>query len=440
MHHTSNQTVRTRSLRSAARTVWRDNHLIRNAAFLAVTSVITAGLGFGFWAVVARLYPPHDVGIATSLISTTSLIAYLSLFGLNSSLVRFLPMSREPDALITQAVTGVMVVSLLLGSVGVLVLRVLVPSLVDVLATPVAVIIFVACATATALNLLTDAVFVARRRTGFNALTSGITQGVVKLAVPALVVGAGAIGIFGAVGAGALAALVLSLILMRSVLDLRPDVTARRTAVTQQLRYSTGTYLSSVLSLLPMLIVPLIVLEQLGAAPAGFYYVAFQIATLLLALATAVGEALFAEGSHDGTAFVELLRRSGRLLACVLLPASLVAAVLSGVILQVFGTAYREAAQPLLILFCLNAVFVGIHIWASFALKIVGDMTSLVITNVIYSTVVIALVLGLVRHGLGWVGVAWIAGTAAAAGYAAWAVVRHARAQLRPLDRLDVTR
>ena len=435
MHQVSNQTIASRPYWHRFKIIWQRNHLLRNSAFLAAASIITAALGFGFWALVARLFSPHDVGLATSLISTASLVAYLSLFGLNSSLVRFLPVSGEPDALVTQAVGGVAAVATVVGTGCVLLFPFVVPSLSFVRDGGAYGILFVAGAVATALNLLTDAVFIARRRTGFNALTSGLLQGIVKVALPVFMVGVGAMGIFGAVGAGAAAALIVSLVLMRVVLGLRVDLGRRRTAINSQVRYSTGTYASSVLNLVPMLVVPLIVLERLGAADAGYYYVAFQVATLLLALATAVGEALFAEGSHDGSAFVPLLRRSGRLLALILVPASVGVALLSGLILQVFGTSYREQAQPLLIVLCVNAIFLGVSTWANFALKIVGDLRALVIANGLAGVVVIGLSVALSGYGLVWTGVAWLAGTSLAAGYAAWAVRRHARTRTEEASR-----
>ncbi|MGJ0151750.1 hypothetical protein ACR3S4_00015 [Streptomyces sp. CH8.1] len=40
-------------------------------------------------------------------------------------------------------------------------------------------------------------------------------------------------------------------------------------------------------------------LQKLGAAEAGYYFVAFQIAALLNSVSTAVGEAVFAEVSSD---------------------------------------------------------------------------------------------------------------------------------------------
>ena len=403
---------------------WRENHLLRNSVFLAVASVFTAGLGFVFWTIVARLFTPESVGIATSLISTTSLIAYLSLFGLNSSLVRFLPTSEHPHAVITQAVAGVSVVAVIIGGLVVTLLPVVAPRLYFVTDHPTYVLVFVACAVLATVNLLTDAVFIAARKTQYNVISDGFLQGLVKLALPVLLVGFGAMGIFAATGLASAVAVAASFFFLHRALGTRPDFRLRHTALTRQLRYSSSTYASSVLNLVPLLVVPLIVLQQLGAAQAGFYYVAFQVTNLINAFATAVGEALFAEGSHDASDFWPLMRRSARLLAVALLPTAAVVALGSGLILSIFGPEYRRNAETLLLLLSANAVFVGLNTWASFALKILGVMRPLIVSNIIYAIVVVGLTFILSDRGLAWTGLAWIIGTAASAAYAAIAVRR----------------
>ena len=76
---------------------------MRNSLYLMLSSGIQAALGFIFWIVMARLFSTGDVGKASSLISATALIAYFSLFGLNSTLVRFLPTTHDKGPLITGA-------------------------------------------------------------------------------------------------------------------------------------------------------------------------------------------------------------------------------------------------------------------------------------------------------------------------------------------------
>jgi O-antigen/teichoic acid export membrane protein len=75
--------------------------VLRNSFFLMVSTLLMAGLGFVFWVVVARLYSPAEVGLATSLIAASTLIAYVSQLGLNNTLVRF----RAPGAAHSAEVT-----------------------------------------------------------------------------------------------------------------------------------------------------------------------------------------------------------------------------------------------------------------------------------------------------------------------------------------------
>jgi len=46
--------------------------------------------GFVFWMLAAKLYPKEDVGIATALISSMSLVL-LSIFGLDFYIIHFFP-------------------------------------------------------------------------------------------------------------------------------------------------------------------------------------------------------------------------------------------------------------------------------------------------------------------------------------------------------------
>jgi len=65
--------------------------LFRNSLFIILASALGGAFGFIFWVLAAKIYPKEDVGIATALISSLSLVILLSRFGLNQSLVRFFP-------------------------------------------------------------------------------------------------------------------------------------------------------------------------------------------------------------------------------------------------------------------------------------------------------------------------------------------------------------
>jgi len=55
------------------------NPLFKNAYFLMLSSLTSAGSGF-FWLIAARFYSAVNVGIASAIISATGLISMPSLF------------------------------------------------------------------------------------------------------------------------------------------------------------------------------------------------------------------------------------------------------------------------------------------------------------------------------------------------------------------------
>src|SRR4029079_19185891 len=73
------------------------------------------GTGFFFWIIVARFYSTEDVGIATALFSLSSLIASLSLLGLNTGLLKYLPALDQKNEKINTSIFVVIVVTILLA-------------------------------------------------------------------------------------------------------------------------------------------------------------------------------------------------------------------------------------------------------------------------------------------------------------------------------------
>ena len=138
-------------------------------------------LGFVFWILVAHVFTAPEVGRATSLLSATTLIGYVALLGLNTTLVRYLPTSDHRDTLITVGL-------LLVGSFGAL-LSLGYAFAAPVFASSIAflahrrlfVVGFALMAAGSAINLVTDSIFIAYRRAGVNALVDGGIGGAIEL-------------------------------------------------------------------------------------------------------------------------------------------------------------------------------------------------------------------------------------------------------------------
>ncbi len=409
----------------------RTDHMLRDSLYLILSSGLQAALGFTFWIIAARLFSAADVGRAGSLIAATVLIAYVALLGLNSTLVRYLPTAPDRDALITAGFLLVAGCGAGIGLLYVVLTPVLAPRLAFVEHQPALAAGFVLLTAAAAINLLTDSVFVASRKAACCALTDGGVGGVTKVVSGVILAGTGAYGLFCASAGGFAAAALASLVLMTTALKWRPSLRRPFRTLRPLLRFSGASYAGNVLNLLPTLVVPLIVLDRLGAPSAAYYFVAFQIATLLYSAAYAVEQTFLAEGSHADVDWRELLRRSRRLLMALCLPACLVLVVTAHWVLLAFGTRYSQHGTPSLILLAVAAIPIGACNWLWTMLRLSGRLRVIIVSSAAYAIAICGLAWLLAPHGLSALTAAWPIGGLLGAAVAAVprnAPPRHRRA------------
>jgi len=388
----------------------RGDPLVANSAYVMLSTASMAGLGFVFWILTARFFSAAQVGEATSLLSATALISYLSLLGFNSTFVRFLPQSTDRN---TETNTGFLFVaaSALLLSLGyVLAIPLLAPRLDFVHQSIPDAIGFIGLTAAAAVNLVTDSVFIAYRSAKYNLLVDGVVQSGTKVALPAVFIGLGTFGIFLASGAAAVVAVALSIFFLIKRFDYHPELRISGAVIRRVWAYSASNYTANVFNLLPILVLPLLVLDRLGAATAGYYYVAFQVANLFNAIAYAVSQTLLAEGGHGEVAYGRLVRRSAVLQIVIIAPAAGLLCVAGPYLLAIFGPAYRSHASGLLIVLAAAVPAVALNTWTSALLRITKQLQALVWSNVVYAVVVCGLTALWAERGLLWIGVAWLLG------------------------------
>jgi beta-glucanase (GH16 family)/O-antigen/teichoic acid export membrane protein len=78
-----------------------EQNLRFNTVALIISTASTGVLGLAFWAVAARLFPAHEIGLASALITSAVLLAAMSSLGLDVLYERFLPVAgfRAPGLL-----------------------------------------------------------------------------------------------------------------------------------------------------------------------------------------------------------------------------------------------------------------------------------------------------------------------------------------------------
>jgi O-antigen/teichoic acid export membrane protein len=388
---------------------FQSDSLFRNSVYLMMSSSVMAVLGFLFWMLCARLFSPAEIGLGTTLISTMSLISYVSLLGFNTTLIRFLPGSNDRNAEINSGLVLVGFAAAVLAGGFIGFMPWLAPDLTFVRESVWQAAGFVIIGMLAAASLLSESVFVAYRAANYNLIISLVMSGA-KLVLPMALVGFGAYGVYFSSGAAAAVALLLSTWFMVRRFEFRPRLEVSRRVVRRVLSFSSANYAANLLNILPTLVLPAIILNQLGAEQAGFFYLAFMIANLLYTIAYAVAQSLFAEGSHVEQALWPLVRRAVAILTAIIVPASMVMALVAPRLLMLLGDHYSVSAGQALVALAWAAPVLAFYTVANVILKINKRIYSTILINMVFASLIIGLSMLWVAWGLVWVAIAWAIG------------------------------
>lgn len=400
----------------------------RNALYLVQSSVIGPLLGFAFWLIAARFYSTSDIGIASALIAGMGLLSSLSLSGLNIGLVRFLPEEEDKRGMINSCFTIVGMYSIVLAVIFIVGAPLWSPALSFLwkdMKFPLSFVIFTMM---TSLFLIQGQAFVALRAAKFAFSMQMISQGL-KVALVAMLVSFGVFGIFSSWGIPALiAVLVGNLFFLRKVQPgYFPFPSIKKRMVSDIAHFSLRNYGAEVIRFggAPLYILPLMVVNVLGAEPSAYFRIALGIATMFFMVPGVITMALFAEGSCEPEKFHTNVIKAIKLIFLLLLPATLVILLLGDKILYLFGSEYSENGLKVLWILALSSIPLAIN-----ELYVVMKRVELKVKPVIYvySGIIIPTLGGsyvlMNTVGLTGVGLGWILGQGAVAIFTSVLIVR----------------
>lgn len=326
--------------------------LYKNSFFIMLSSITNAGFGFFFWMIAARLYSAEDVGIATALLSSLNLIILFSRLGFDYSIIRFFPKGNKSRILST---------SIVISTSFAILFGILFIAFVDVFFSKLHPLrnlmfsaVFLMTAAVSSVTSLTAQSFIALRR-GELYFLQNLAAGS-RILFLFFLTFLGAAGIFGSVSFAFLFVLILALLLIGRTAGLSLSVDADY--VRESFRFSTGNYFASLFSIAPNQILPIMVLNLLGAEKAAYYYVAFAIAGLIFLIPGSMSASLFVEGSH-GESLRRNVLKSLAAIAVLLTPAVVFICLFGDFILHLFGKDYVQAFE-LLRLFALSSFFFAV--------------------------------------------------------------------------------
>jgi len=315
-----------------------------------LANVISSVFGFVFWILAARFYTATDVGLASAVLSAASLIVMLSGLGLGYGLIRFLPAHKQPDKLINSTFTLTGLLGIAVAVIFLSGLKWWSPRLLFFQSDYWYLAIFLIFIPIALTAGLTDQVNIASRRAGFVFIRIFIYD-VLRLILPVILAAfVTSLGIF--VSWGAATAVSLAIALFRLIPKAQPGysfkITLNRKVIGEILHYSFFNYVGDVCWTLPDFILPLLVVNCLGAENNAYFFMAWAMNSLLTRVPHAIANSLLAEGSHSEVELIPNIRRSFKMVFIILIPAVVLLCILADKFLLVYGEEYAKNAAILL--------------------------------------------------------------------------------------------
>lgn len=405
--------------------------LYRNTFYLMLDTAIMSLLGLLFWLIVARFYTEADVGFSSAIISAISLLAILSLIGLNISIVRFLPQAEKPRDLINTCLTLSGVISLVIAGIFLAGLDIWSPSLSFIKQNAIFILAFILFTSLWTLSPLVDSAFLAKRRAGFT-LSKATIFSLLKLPLPILFVPFfHAFGIVASWGVAMAIVIAISLFLFlpRVQASYRPMPALKLSLIKDMWRYSSSNYLVGLLVAGVILILPLMVVNALGAEQNAYFYITWMVASLLFAIPLAVSQSLLAEGSHFEDKLKENVTKSLKFTFLLLVPAAVVLILVGKWLLLTLGQSYSLNGLKLLWTLCISSLPLAINYLYTSILRLTGRLKELMaIWGFIALSVLLVSYLVMPSIGIIGIGYAWLGAHCVVAIY----VISVLRSTLRP--------
>lgn len=392
------------------------NSLYRNAYFLVGSNLLTALSGYLFWIIAARRFSEETIGIVSAMFSAMLMIGLLSDFGFNEGLIRFLPVapdSNSGDALIDRVFTLRVLIVLLVALLFLSGIIWFTPGLHPILIQPSLLFTFTLLVILNGVYTLSSSVFIALRNAIY-VLLSSLTFNCLKISFVFLFPTSPEILVllFSVTLAFLITTIiVLSFFIPKARYAYHPQINFHFSDLGTFLKYSTSNQIANILLQLPIFLLPLLVINQLGPEANAQFYIAYMTAGLLRTAGLSISQSAFAESSNDSKNLLINVRRSAWLSLVLILIGGLVFYLLAPWILSAFGKEYAEEGSNLLRWLIISvAPFILINL-ILIVYRVEKSLIALIITSSVWAMISIASsIVGIRLNGLNGFVLGWTAG------------------------------
>lgn len=382
--------------------------LYRNSAYLLINSILSAILGFLFWTISTRLFAADAIGLVTTVTSSVELLSLLSIFGLNISLVRYLPTSTRKSEKVSTVLAIVTIVSVCAAVIFVLVSK---SAATEVLFEHGSLYILLFCAFVIiwSLSEVMFSVFRAYRSSQF-VLIKNVIFHIARILLIMMVFGMGAIGLLSAWMIALVLSVIFSLFILSRRFHLRLRLKVNLEIIKNMARFSFASFVTEILEQLPRLIMPLLITTIRGPEQTAYYFMSMSLAAFIFIIPQSISSSLYAEGSVNEQSLHQETKKVILSFLVTLIPTVVFVALFGNYVLLFYGSEYSEQGAGLLTILAVSSIPLAFNTMFNIVFKIKHYLTALIGVNAVGSLVLLILSYSMLSGSLIGVGWAWLWG------------------------------
>ena len=359
---------------------------------------------FLFWMIAGHTVSAKDIGLATAAISAAAMLVTISRFGLDAGLIRYIPQSRDRSGFYNATILIIVLVSVVIAIIFLLGLNKFSSALVF-LREQKFLIVFIGYILITAVCNMQGTALVAVRKADLSLLQSSA----LAIRIP-LLWAFSSLGLLGIIASMDLAYLAMMIVgvIMLYYLNVSSNMDFSFKDVRNSFGFSLGNYIAAIFLSAPITLMPIIIVNAVGANEGAYFYIAYSIATFLFMVPDAISMSLFVEGSHKQPLKANTIK-SIKFTLLIMSPMILFIPFFGDKLLALFGRQYAIEALQLLQLLAVSSLFYAILDIYTAIKKVQKDIP--MVNYLSFATSVLTIGLGyilLITIGLNGLGYAWL--------------------------------
>ena len=332
-----------------------DDRMYRTGYYLILGTGASGLLGVAFWALAARSYTAHVVGLSATAVSAMALMSGVCSLGLSAVLVRYLPVAGPSGRpLIVRSYALTIFLSLVAGAAVALTTDLWSPTM-GFLGEGLWPLAFALSTAAMTTFTLEDSVLTGLHAAAWIPLENTL-YAVAKLVLLAALAGLLPFaGPFVAWNLPLLPAIVLvNYLIFRRLLPKMPKTGGLERS--KVIAMAAGNYGGNLFGLLGNMYLPILVANQTSATEAAYFYVPWMISISVELVALNMMTSLTVEAALDMQRLRQLSRRALGQSMRLVVPVAALTALLAPIGLLLFGREYADEGTTLLRLLAIGAI------------------------------------------------------------------------------------